>query len=259
MFDQREFIQTPMSELLDLASASLVCLKSGIETFPIREYVLQSLFLRMTGFQEQKMKCICWELAAADYEYRYRRVLSGKLGECSNYSDKCSVYNDLVSAIERKNNSFDLGTFTEGLSNDEAVKAIDGFYNSSLHLGWLNRDYQECHSFLWASLNSTCIVTKSREKIFGECKDCKNKGSCSLQKPGHRIQSLVSVFNDAVYHHRNRCAHNILAHCMNKTTFEELQIGGVHRDNYLIRFMLLLMIDNVITKLFCEWNQSFTK
>jgi len=33
----------------------------------------------MTGFQEQKLKCIVWELATDDYEYRYHK-LTDKLG-----------------------------------------------------------------------------------------------------------------------------------------------------------------------------------
>ena len=61
---------------------------NGIETYPLGDYIMQSVFLKMTGFQEQKMKCICWELASNDYEYRYYRFTQNKLGECSNYKEK---------------------------------------------------------------------------------------------------------------------------------------------------------------------------
>jgi hypothetical protein len=40
---------------------------------------MQSIFIKMTGFQEQKLKCIVWELATDDYEYRYHK-LTDKLG-----------------------------------------------------------------------------------------------------------------------------------------------------------------------------------
>ena len=52
-----EFIATPVSNVLRdgiMASASL---SMGAESFPMGEYFFQSLFLRMTGAQEQKMKC----------------------------------------------------------------------------------------------------------------------------------------------------------------------------------------------------------
>ena len=51
---------------------------------PLYDYVLQTTFLKMTGSQEQKLKCIQWELATDDYEYRYD-ILSKSIGELSNY------------------------------------------------------------------------------------------------------------------------------------------------------------------------------
>ena len=44
----------------------------GVETQSLCEYVLQTTFLKMTGASEQKLKCICWEIATYDYEYRHR-------------------------------------------------------------------------------------------------------------------------------------------------------------------------------------------
>lgn len=63
--NHNKFILLPISEILkDVATAS-VGVGTGIETYPLCDYVMQSVFLKMTGSQEQKMKCICWELASA--------------------------------------------------------------------------------------------------------------------------------------------------------------------------------------------------
>jgi hypothetical protein len=67
----------------------------------------------MTGFQEQKMKCICWELASNDYEYRYKRYTFKPLGECSRYDEKKTIYKDLIEQIKNSISDFDVATFIE--------------------------------------------------------------------------------------------------------------------------------------------------
>ena len=37
---------------------------------------MQSIFMKMTGAQEQKMKCICWEIATIDFDLRRDIYLS---------------------------------------------------------------------------------------------------------------------------------------------------------------------------------------
>ena len=80
---------------------------------------MQSVFLKMAGAQEQKMKCICWELATEDYEYRYKRY-NGKwdLGECSNYEAKKIVYQDLIEQINKQEHSY------KGLNPDQKINII---------------------------------------------------------------------------------------------------------------------------------------
>ena len=68
-----DFILAPISDILKDSISASDGIGSGMETFPLSDYVMQSVFLKMTGFQEQKMKCIVWDLATIDYEYRYKR------------------------------------------------------------------------------------------------------------------------------------------------------------------------------------------
>ena len=55
-----KFILTPMSTILEEAIQASSGIGSGIETYPLCDYIMQSIFLKMTGYQEQKMKCIAW-------------------------------------------------------------------------------------------------------------------------------------------------------------------------------------------------------
>ncbi len=93
------FILTPLAHILEDGANVCRGVGDGIETYPLCDHVMQSLFLRMTGAQEQKMKCLGWELATDDYDFR-RIYLNDKkeMGEYSNYKSKNSLYNQLVKA-----------------------------------------------------------------------------------------------------------------------------------------------------------------
>lgn len=95
-----EFIETRLIEVLKEGVQACTPLGVGIHTEPMKEYFLSSLFLRMTGAQEQKLKCICWELATHDYDFRndYLEGIgdSRKYGEFSSFIQREKVYNDLL-------------------------------------------------------------------------------------------------------------------------------------------------------------------
>lgn len=107
-----KFIKTPLWGILkDGVNA---CRGAGcvMEAYPLREYIMQSLFLKMTGAQEQKLKCLCWEMATNDYTYRYNYLAKAKqdYGEFSKYEQKDKVYSQLINEIKKHNSGFDIET-----------------------------------------------------------------------------------------------------------------------------------------------------
>lgn len=96
----QQFIQTPILNILRDTVTSCRAIGDGIDTQPLCEYILQTTFLKMTGASEQKLKCICWEMATNDYEYRYQ-MLTDKMGECSNYKDKQKIFKEMQDVIRR--------------------------------------------------------------------------------------------------------------------------------------------------------------
>lgn len=104
-----KFILTPILSILKESIIACRGIGIGIETQTLSEYVMQTIFLKMTGALEQKMKCICWEIASNDYEYRYQ-YLKKNYGECSSYEDKNHVYKDLIEAILKINKNFNYET-----------------------------------------------------------------------------------------------------------------------------------------------------
>lgn len=101
-----DFILTPLIEVLSDGVNACTSLPVGIENSALGEYFLQSLFLRVTGAQEQKLKCICWVMATNDYRYRYELLNVKQYGECSEYRHKKGVYVDLTALIQGFDRAF---------------------------------------------------------------------------------------------------------------------------------------------------------
>lgn len=225
-----DFIFSSITDILrDLTSATSG-IGSGIETYPLNEYIMQSVFLKMTGFQEQKMKCICWELATEDYQYRYDRYNKKQLGECSTYGEKKEIYSDLLKAIKRYEPSF---------NPEISINRID-----------LRRiTFSAIRDLLMNSNLSTWAESNFLDFVNG------GAFFTPLQF-ATQTDLLVNVLQDKytlLYHHRNRCAHNSLSYQENLPTLKTLYSTNFKDDNYFVRFGLLILIDNIFIELYKKY------
>lgn len=232
MSKHTDFILSPITGILKEMASANAGIGTGIETFPLSEYVMQTVFLRMTGSQEQKIKCICWELATNDYEYRYRRYGKSALGECSTYSDKQTIYKDLIFAIQKHDPSFNAEQYLDqGKFRSETAYEIKKIFIFSNLVSWSEdsyRDYREG----WPNIPSTHIARE--DELF------------------------VNVLQDKyllLYQHRNRCAHNTFSYQENLPTLKSLVDENHKYENYFIRFSLLILIDKIFTELYNKYLQ----
>lgn len=246
------FILTPIANILKEAQFALAPLEGNINNYPLFDYVMQSLFLKMTGFQEQKLKCISWELATDDYALRYERYKLRPLGECSSYKDKLVVFGDLVSNLEKIKPGCALLSDSERSqimtrTKDEIIE----FCSQSPISGWVEKSLSEFKS-LFEKCGTECVLYMNKGKvteILGHCENCKKKSNpCKLAK----LKSLKDIFDIAI-RHRNRCAHNISSYQQNLPALEELQKEEYVLENYLVRFAILLIIDKVFVALFRKY------
>ncbi len=224
------FILRPIEKILDDAASAVrgVC---GISRVPLNEYFLQSVFLKMTGEQEQKMKCICWELATDDYVYRYQRY-NGKweLGECSTLKDKNTIYNDLFDRLTNFN-------ITEGeiqnIKNQVEVIVKKFYFDAHLNAG-NERQYKD-FEMKYKDIKPEEIykVNNNRVQLLG-------------YKKGEQILTgSVAKMYELLYKHRNRCAHNTLSYQEPSITFTKLKSKDFIYENYFLRFALLIIIDKL--------------
>ena len=246
------FILTPIANILKEAQFALAPLEGNINNYPLFDYVMQSLFLKMTGFQEQKLKCISWELATDDYALRYERYKLRPLGECSSYKDKLVVFGDLVSNLEKIKPGCALLSDSERSQIMTSTKdEIIEFCSQSPISGWVEKSLSEFKS-LFEKCGTECVLYMNKGKvteILGHCENCKKKSNpCKLAK----LKALKDIFDIAI-RHRNRCAHNISSYQQNLPALEELQKEEYVLENYLVRFAILLIIDKVFVALFRKY------
>ena len=96
-----KFILTPVFEILKDCVNATKGIGTGIETYPLCDYIMQTTFLKMTGASEQKLKCILWEIATNDYTFRYEFLRpQTNYGECSRMEEKNKVFRDLKNQIK---------------------------------------------------------------------------------------------------------------------------------------------------------------
>lgn len=227
MIRHKDFILSPITGILKEMVSANILIGSGIETYPMSEYVMQTVFLRMTGAQEQKVKCLGWELATIDYDYRYRRYSKGTPGEGSTYTDKQAIYKDLINAIRHHAPAFDIENENIGERvREETQSEINQlFLQSSLTNSSERpfRDYQQA----WPLILDNHIAR--RNNLF---------------------ENVLQEKYALLYSHRNRCAHNTFSYQENLPTLHSLVDDSQIFENYFIRFSLLIMIDKILMFLY---------
>lgn len=258
MNNHNEFILKPITDIVkDVVTAS-AGIGSGIETYPLCDYIMQSVFLKMTGFQEQKMKCICWELATNDYEYRYDFTKT-PLGECSNYYDKQKIYKDLIEQIKKCNpayiTSFDIKKGDIFKNSISEVKTI--FYNTNLSI-WAQNSFNIFENIL-EGMKDDCFsninLDTNTKSMFIDCSNCsknnkKNPPKCSNIS---NIKNLKGIYEDHLYRLRNRIAHNTQSYQQNLPTLKTLVNEDYKYENHFVFFSILVLIDNIFIELYKKY------
>ena len=252
----KDFIQKSITCILEEAVAASTGIGGGIETYPLCDYIMQSVFLKMTGFQEQKMKCICWELATNDYEYRYKFSQS-KLGECSHYEDKKTVYSELIEQIKKLDANFKVsGNINRSEILTSTKSKIELIFNDTNLLVWAQKDFnvyshlineiqEDCFAYL-VSRNQQTGVEKENLFLFASCSNCPKNVN------GKQCSNLKDIYG-ILYNHRNKVAHNTLSYQQNLPTLKTLADKNYIYENYFIRFAILILIDEIFIALYKKY------
>lgn len=260
MRKHESFILTPITTVMDEISIASSLHEDGVSSFPMGDYLMQSLFLRMTGFQEQKVKCILWELATDNVDLRYERFKNKPIGEGSSYSDKNTVFLDLVSCIKNCNANVDLLSDAERQKIFDDTKAyLAKFSELSYIKSFSQRQYYEfCKIF--AKCGKQCLLHISKknheDKLVDMLAHCDNCAVKSSAKDWNLCKfSTIKQAYECMIAHRNRSAHNTVSFQQNLPSLDRLRSKDYLLDNYYIRFAILMIIDQVFVQLFKKYIQ----
>ena len=240
-----EFIETPLLEILKEGLHACRPLVGGIQTEPVKEYFLSSLFLRMTGAQEQKLKCVCWELATHDYAFRRDFLVSvgnpRSYGEFSSLEQKERVYNDLLRQICSLNNGTGPSSCTCLHKYKQFSVRVCREAGSLLRREplcyWLQKEKQDLR-------NDRAVISPQCGPSF--------KGKKELRL----LQGdLRAIYEPVVEAHRHRCAHNLTSIQNHLPSLSVLRDQNYPRHNYAYRFLILILIDEIFMELYKEYKR----
>lgn len=236
-----EFIETPLLRILEEGIQACRPLGDGIQTEPMKEYFLSSLFLRMTGAQEQKLKCICWELATHDYEFRYKEVFGkSSFGEMSSKDDKQKLYKSLQDFIKKRVGEIKEHCF---LNRDEIEACRD-------QIVALLEDSPTLVSWLKPTLVSVC------DGAYFLPREAEPKGRGNDKNKKDLLgEGFWSHYNEIVYNHRNRCAHNLTSYQRCYDSLDKMSDKNYPQHNYVYRFIFLILIDEIFMELYKEYRR----
>lgn len=224
---EEKFILTPIESIMEEAVCACASIGGGIETYPVSEYVFQSLFLKMTGSQEQKLRCICWYISSYDYKFRYNYLDKYKeLHQFSALNDKNNVFGDIKEFIQNNDSSRAVLTDAEkDMAIRETVKSIIDIFGTSAIKEWNQRQFQTFK--IWVSGINCGDVANGSKLLTGDMK----------------------VLYDELYDNRNRYAHNTLSYQQNLPSMKSL-VKGRESGNYYEWFFLLTLLDKLFINRF---------
>lgn len=251
-FRHSEFIETPLTNLLRDVVSDSNNITNGVEFYGICGYVLHSLFLRLTGAQEQKLKCICWDLATEDYEYRYSRYNKWELGECSRLKDKSTIFSDLVDAVRSIKSTYSV--FGGSVANKQTFvrntfNSIKCIFDKSNIVQCYPSEY-ETYLDIMAHFNLNNI--EAGNQLF-TCTD-------NLTLETMTDETMFAATYTLLYKHRNRCAHNTLSYQNNIPSFQELNNEKVQRYyNVFLFISILITIDNLFIQVYRKYRSVLSR
>lgn len=234
MAKHNNFIFSSIEHVLEEGINALSSISDGIETFPLNEYIMKSIFLKMTGFQEQKFKCIAWEMATEDYEFR-RIFLNDFAKEgFSTYNSKKKLYKALMERLERS----EIPEEVRKTIIDESRNFIVNLIDDSKVKYWNEYKYNDFKDKIKSKVGYKKIAKKSEDK----------------RKPVYNLlENDVQIIYEKLYRNRNRLAHNTVSYQQNLPVFEEMETEEFGCNNYFVWFYLLIIIDKIMVKLYKEF------
>ena len=235
MRKHESFIMKPMSSIIEEAVLSVSGVGFSMESFPLCRYVKDALMLQLTGFQEQKLKCIMWEMATDDYEFRYQNIFQKNLGECSNVKDKQEIFRHLIRQIRIKDSNYSIPEISRETIVNTTKNVMRTVFEGTILKTCSEREFK---SYLDISKSFTKSSFGVGEQLF-----CGNVSGVNA----------IEFYDRFLYRQRNRLAHNTTSYLENIPGFSSLADPNDILRNYFLFYAYLMMMDGVFVEAFNKY------
>lgn len=226
------FILTPIDKLIDDAITSTAGLHNKLYAYPVVEYIMHSLFLKISGMLEQKMYSIIFEMSSNHIDLRYK-ALNGYYKGVSSLNDKNKILKELIEQITLYAN-YDMVNKLEYIDisywQDSINKINEKFY-LSLFMDCNIRQFKECHDIL-----TSLDITKK-----------------TLHKDTKLKNNLFIIYEKYLCPTRNRLAHNEYVQYNNIPTIKDIARDSYKYNNYFLFFTIFHYIDIVFMNSFKQY------
>lgn len=250
MSKQIEVIKENVEFFLEEISQILSNLTNEVDSYPLKNYILKSVFLQMTGAQEQKFKSIAWEFSSDDYEFA-RTYKSFASEGFSRYESKKKLYKKIKSKL--KINEFDV---KEKIAIfNETMNVFNNYLDNSLLHKWNEKEYIEFKEYaehfkeLLDKLDNVEDLNKDETKKLKKEVDFASKNDLLSD-------DLVKIYEKYLYEHRNNLAHNTLSYQNNTSLLFSSENRDLSSNNYFLWFYILILIDKIMIELFNKFDES---
>lgn len=243
------FIRTSLVKIMKDVVSSTALLGDGMEFYAVQGHILQSLFLQMTGAQEQKMKCLCWEMATNDLKYRYERYYKGwSLSECSSLKSKNIVFKDLMKMIQKQEPTYQLyvDAASKEALRDSVLQMIKGIFQGT-NIEKIRKKEFDSFIAIFGGLSASNIYPDKWLLIKNGDNEAPMRVNMDTQ--------LYAIYH-LLYTHRNSCAHNAPSYQLNIPALKDLKDDIYQKyNNIFLFYALLLMLDEMFRKAFAHYEE----
>lgn len=228
----KNFILQPVESILEEMQLSTARLSADFNTLPVYNYILQAVLLKMTGFMEQKMKLIFWEMATNSPEIRLK-LFKNNQNEFSSYKDKKGVFTSLYKEVKRK-----MGENKIKLNYSQHVKdtkeLISQLFEESLIKDFSARDF-----FFWQE-----FITELSKKEY-------------IPSDSNFLPNHVQNIYERTIRFRHTIAHNTKAPLVITAELKSLQEKEYKYENYFVRFSVIILVDKIFIELFKQYLEYY--
>lgn len=224
----------------------------SISTYPLNDYILTSLLLKMTGTLEQKIDNILWEIGTEFPDVRYNIIHGSKRLSSSSeaINNVYSIQNDVIEKIKNEKDTKDIWKRKE-----EFIKTCFNIYKMFSKAKFLS-----VNNIAFKEFKRT-FMTMYMYDFFKQKKE-KNNHMASwygkyMENAGKKKNELdIKKIYENVIKIRNEKAHNVVHH----PYFPSLDVlSHKNKSNFFINVSVLVFIDNVFTEKRSIYNSAVSR